>query len=81
MKKVCRQNFPLDNLALMCYTNYRKKKGNRKMTEWEILASFMEYFAKKECEKNGTCEQCYDRCNNCLLYLAQLISDKGKEEK
>lgn len=50
------------------------------MTEWEILASFMKYFATKECERNETCEQCYNRCGNCLTYLAQLMSDKGKEE-
>ena len=49
------------------------------MTEREILASFMTYFAKKECEKNdknGGCRQCYDRCGNCLLYLANLMNDK-----
>lgn len=31
MKKVCRQNFPLDNLAPMYYNEYRKKKGINKM--------------------------------------------------
>lgn len=51
------------------------------MTEQEILASFMTYFAKKECEKNGNCGQCYDRCGNCLLHLANLMEDKGKEEE
>lgn len=51
------------------------------MTEQEILASFMKYFATKECERNESCQQCYDRCNNCLLYLAQLMSDKEKGEK
>lgn len=50
------------------------------MTEREILASFMEYFAKKECEKNGTCEQCYNRCGNCLTYLAHLMENKEGEE-
>lgn len=49
------------------------------MTEREILASFMKYFAKKECEKNGNCEQCYGRCGNCLLYLANLM--EGEEEE
>lgn len=51
------------------------------MTEWEILASFMKYFATKECEYNESCEQCYDRCGNCLTYLAHLMEDKGKEEE
>ncbi len=49
------------------------------MTEQEILASFMKYFATKECERNETCEQCHDRCGNCLLDLANLMRDKGKE--
>lgn len=49
------------------------------MTEREILASFMAYFAKKECEKNGNCEQCYNRCGDCLIRLADLM--KGEEEE
>ena len=50
------------------------------MTEWEILASFMRYFATKECEKNDTCDLCYNRCGNCLIYLAHLMENKGEED-
>lgn len=50
------------------------------MTEREILASFMTYFAKKECEQNEKCEQCYTRCGNCLLFLANSMEEKEEEE-
>ena len=50
------------------------------MTEREILASFMKYFAEKECEKNDSCQQCNDRCGHCLIYLVQLMEDKEEEK-
>ena len=51
------------------------------MTEREILASFMKYFAEKECEKNDTCELCYEKCGNCLTYLAHLMESKEEGER
>lgn len=73
-------NIDIDKLKNISIIVLEKRKGIEKMTEREILASFMEYFAKKECEKNETCEQCYNRCGNCLTYLAHLMESKEGEE-
>lgn len=77
MKKVCRQNFPLDNLASMCYNDYRKKKGMTTMRK--------EFFCPVDdwdcpyCEKDGLCALGASASKECDEAAAAFFCE-GEEE-